>query len=133
MSNNQQLVDVSYHQATELKKLCFDWEVNKFYDVNKKYKEGYRKMGAKYHKVSNKKKAISCPSLELVSEWFRQVHKLHITIGVQMKYYFVVQDINNSRNLEESMGSTIENYPEALSLGIDQCIGIVIKRIQEGT
>lgn len=136
---DQHLDIVDFHLAKKLKDNGFDWECKHFYDVNDKYRTGYRLCGSIF-KVKNKRKAISAPNVEIVNKWLRDVHGLNISIhpeyyknginwNVQITWFlpkksFTKYNVNDGTYLYGD-NAEFKTYEDALLFGIDESVKII--------
>lgn len=127
---------VGFDLARKLREIGFDWECNKYYSISDKFRTGHKLSGSIY-KVSNKHKAISAPTIDLASKWFREVHGYNIWVvpeyyrnginwNVQVTWYLPKEEWTGHNIYNGTMmygdNGEFKTFEEALSFGVELAI-----------
>lgn len=135
---------VSFETAKLLKEKGFDESCRARYDYNgilhyEKYP--IEASGAEMHN------SILCPTLQMVTTWLREVHNIHIQVGITTfedykvsspEYYVYISSTVDGKNLisyksgdnsvvENGLPRGFKNYEEAIEEGIKYCLINLIK------
>lgn len=129
---------VTFEQALKLKELGFNWKCIRFYNISQSSYPLFKRIGEyeiEFGDYNNKAQHLcSAPTLTQSQKWLREVKGIHVWVESEpneydngITYAIYVWD-NNKRQYPENYNGieSRNNYEQALSLGIDKALKILI-------
>ena len=116
---------VSFEMAKLLKEKGFDWNTYAYYEDEDNPNISLRSSKAINW---NKTEFISKPTLQMVTKWLREVHKLDIDVSIEYKnskkvYYYSVLKKTIIRDIDCLHSETnFDSYEEACEASIRYCL-----------
>ena len=118
---------VNYEQAVKLKKLGFDWDVNKVYHRPSTLAEWELfPWHSEYNDWNNEGKFYrSAPTLSLAQKWLRDKWQIHVEPNFIYETKFEVIIKRQKGSIFKRAERQFNSYEEALSFGIDEALNLL--------
>ena len=120
---------VSFETAKLLKEKGFDEYGMYFYTLEDEGEEGYKSNKRLQELAHNshpelEKRAVSCPTLQMVMKWLREVHSLWCEVSWEGKGLWCMEvfSLMDEEFISGSIVHEIKSYEEAAEAGIKYCL-----------